>query len=143
MNKGFIYSLTAQTKINSISELHFICPHPSPTIRLERYLSSLPRTSGDRTCGSRDNPRASFKRRPTWICKDNVSNFETCHGIKVNDVSVAFTNDTGASITFMSNKVHKQNKNRPKVGDTIGVLNACGMNLKQNLLSIIIILLLK
>lgn len=28
----------------------------------------------------------------------------------------------------MSNKVYKQTKNRPKVGDTIGVLNACGMN---------------
>lgn len=42
LNKGFIYTLTAQTKLNSISELHFICPDPSPTIRLERYLSSLP-----------------------------------------------------------------------------------------------------
>lgn len=42
LNKGFIYTLTAQRKLNSISELHFICPDPSPTIRLERYLSSLP-----------------------------------------------------------------------------------------------------
>lgn len=82
---------------------------------------------------------------PGFICKYNAKNFETCHGIKVkvDDVSVAFTNETGATRTFMSNKVYKQTKNRPKVGDTIGVLNARGMNLNQNLLSIIIILLLK
>lgn len=79
-------------------------------------LSRLPRTLGDRTCGSRDNPIASSRRRPTWICKDdNVRNFETCHGIKVDNVSVAFTNDTGASRTFMSNIVYKQTKNRPKI----------------------------
>lgn len=58
---------------------------------------------------------------PGFICKYNARNFETCHGIKVkvDDDSVAFTNETGASRTFMSNKVYKQTKNRPKVGDTI------------------------
>lgn len=84
---------------------------------------------------------------PGFICKYNARNFETCHGIKVkvDDVSVAFTNETGASRTFMSKYI---NKLRIDLKLEIPfyfnfVLNARGMNLKQNLLSIIIILLLK
>lgn len=94
---------------------------------------------------SRSQPNNKTGTDLSSLPKDNVRNFETCDGIKVkvDNVSVAFTNDTGASRTFMSNIFYKQNKNRPKFGDTFGVLNACGMNLKQNLLSIIIILLLK
>lgn len=85
---------------------------------------------------------------PGFICKYNARNFETCHGIKVkvNDVSVAF--QMKQVLQELSCQIKYINKLRIDLKLEIPfyfnfVLNARGMNLKQNLLSIIIILLLK